>query len=102
MFIGAQIGLEVNIRYFYPLRVIAGRYEDKVEVDAGTTVENLLGFLSKMYGEEFERYVYSGIRQKGLPVIFLLDGRNVLQWEGLKTKLVNGCILTIMPPIAGG
>jgi MoaD family protein len=94
--------LQVYIRYFHPLRKITGIAEDKVRVDKDTTIEDLLGILSKQYGEEFERYVHSGVKQKGLPVIFLLNGKNVLNLEGLKTKLCDDCTLTMMPPIAGG
>ena len=102
MFKGAPIGLEVTIRYFHPLRKITNSAEDKVSVDQESTVEDLISILSKKYGVEFERFVGSGVNQKGLPIIFLLNGQNVLNLEGFKTKLCDGCILTIMPPVAGG
>ena len=94
--------MEINIRYFHPLRKITGSAEDKLNVDKDTTVEDLIIILSKKYGEEFEKFVRSGVKQKGLPVIFLLNGQNVLNLDGLRTKLCDGCILTIMPPVAGG
>jgi MoaD family protein len=102
LFSGAQMNLEVNIVYFYPIREITGRAEEKVEVDENATVEMLLGILSKKYGKEFERFAYSGVNQKGLQIIFLLDEENVQNLEGLKTKLRNGCTVTLLPPIAGG
>ena len=102
MFKGAPIALEVKVRYGHPLRKITRSSEDKMIVDKETTVEDLIRMLSKKYGEEFEIFVSSGVKQKGLPVIFLLNGQNVLNLEGLKTKLCDGCVLTIMPPVAGG
>jgi MoaD family protein len=101
-FSGAQMNLEINTIYFYPIREMTGKSEEKVEVDVGATVEVLLDILSKKYGEEFERLVYSGVKQKGLRIIFLLDEENVQNLEGLKTKLRDGCTVTMLPPIAGG
>ena len=94
--------MEVNIRYFYPLRDLTGMMEEKVQVNEGIAMEALLSILSSKYGADFERYIYSGVKQKGLKVVFLLDGMNILQLQGLKTKLVNGCTVTMMPPVAGG
>ena len=76
--------------------------EEKVQVNEGTTMEALLSSLSRKYGGDFERYIYSGVKRKGLKVVFLLDGMNILQLQGLETKLVNGCTVTMMPPVAGG
>jgi MoaD family protein len=96
------MNLEVNIVYFYPIREITGKADEKVEVDESATLEVLLDILSKKYGKEFERFVYSGVKQKGLRIIFLLDEENVQNLEGPKTRLRNGCTVTMLPPIAGG
>jgi MoaD family protein len=94
--------LEINVCYFYPLRDLTGKLKDKVSVDEGATVQDLLNMLSGRYGERFKEYVCSGISRKGLPIIFLLDGRNIIQLKGLRTHLREGCVITMMPPIAGG
>jgi len=65
-------------------------------------VEDLLDILSSRYGERFKKYACTGISRKGLPIIFLLDGINIIQLKGLKTQLRGGCTVTMMPPIAGG
>ena len=94
--------MEINIRYFYPLRDMTGIAEEKIRLNSGTTMELLLESLSRKYGEDFEKYIYSGVKRKGLKIIFLLNGTNILQLQGLKTKLVNGSTVTMMPPVAGG
>lgn len=76
--------------------------DEKVRVDEGSTVGDLLSALSTRYGGDFERYIYSGVKRKGLKIVFLLDGRNILQLQGLATKLADGCTITMMPPVAGG
>ena len=94
--------LEVSVRYLYPIREVTGKSEEKIEVDEGTSVEGLLILLSEKYGAAFERYVNSGVKQRGIPIILLLDEKNIQLLEGLKTKLTNGSELAIIPPIAGG
>lgn len=94
--------LKVTVRYLYPIREVTGTSEEKIEVDESSSVEDLLHILSKKYGESFERYVYSGTKHQGIPIILLLDEENIQSLEGLKTKLTNGSELTIIPPIAGG
>jgi MoaD family protein len=94
--------LEVKIVYFNPIRGITGRAEEKIKVDEGSTLRSLLEILSQKYGKEFEKFAYSGIRQAGLRVIFLLDDESVQNLEDLDTKLRNGCTVTILTPLAGG
>ena len=94
--------MEVTIRYCYPLRDMTGISEEEIRLNEGTPMELLLDSLSRKYGEDFEKYIYSGVKRKGLKIIFLLNGKNILQLQGLKTKLVNGCSVTMMPPVAGG
>ncbi len=94
--------LEINVRYSHKLREIAGKREETVNIGEQATLEDLLSTLSKNYGDEFEKYLYSGVKGKGLPIVFLLDGKNVSQLKGLKTALHNECTITMMPPVAGG
>ncbi len=94
--------LEINVRYSHKLREMAGKREETVEIEERATLEDLLCLLSKKYGAEFERYAYSGLKEKGLPIVFLLDGKNMSQLNGPETTLHKGCTVTMMPPIAGG
>jgi MoaD family protein len=94
--------LEVKAVYLNPLRRITGIAEEKFEVGESSTMEDLLTLLSKKYGPEFENFVFSGIKQPGLRIIFLLNETNVLNLEGLNTKLMDGCTVTLLPPLAGG
>jgi len=94
--------LEINIRYSHKLREIVKKREEVVQIREQASLKDLLSLLSKKYGEEFEQYVYSGLRGKGLPIVFLIDGKNVSQLGGLETALLNSCVVTMIPPIAGG
>jgi MoaD family protein len=94
--------LKVKIVYFYPIREITGKEEEPLEVEDSATVETVLDSLSKKYGKEFENYVYSGVKQNGLRIVFLMDEENVQNLQGLATKLKEGCTITMLPPLAGG
>ena len=94
--------MEINIRYSHKLREIVKKREEVIQIREQASLKDLLSLLSKKYGEEFEQYVYSGLRGKGLPIVFLIDGKNVSQLGGLETALLNSCVVTMIPPIAGG
>jgi len=94
--------MEILIRYFTILRNITGTREERIDAKEGSTVENVLKDLGKRYGKEFERYIFSGREHRGLKLLFFVDGRNIEGSDGFKTKLRDGSILAIMPPVAGG
>jgi molybdopterin synthase sulfur carrier subunit len=89
--------------YFASLREIAGKGDELVEIQDGATVENLLDKLSKTYGQRFAGYVFE--EKTGAPrdhFRFLMDGRSITFPQGFKMKIVDGCLLAIIPPIGGG
>ena len=94
--------MKVIVRYFTILREITRKREEEIDANEDSTIEDVLTFLNGKYGKEFERYVLSGRKHKGLRLLFLVNGQNIQQLDDLKTKLQNGSVLTIMPPIAGG
>jgi MoaD family protein len=94
--------MEVTVRYFTVLRKITQKRQENLEMKPNSTVEDMLTVLTGKYGESFERYVSSGKRRKGLQLVFLLNGQDVRNLDGLKTRLNNGDTVAVMPPIAGG
>ena len=94
--------MKVTVRYLTILREITGKREEEIDTKEGSTIEDVLAFLNGRYGKEFERYVLSGRKRKGLRLLFLVNGQNIEKLDGLKTKLQSGSILTIIPPVAGG
>ncbi len=94
--------MEITVRYFTVLRELTRKKLEKLEIKEDSTLEDMLALLVKRYGESFERYVSSGRTKKGLPMVYLLNGQDIAQFDGLKTKLHNGDTVAVMPPIAGG
>jgi len=94
--------MEIMVRYFTILRKLTEKKQEKLKIKEDSTLEDMLTLLTKRYGESFERYASSGRVKKGLQMVFLLNGEDITQFNGLKTMLHNGDIVTLMPPIAGG
>jgi len=94
--------MEITVRYFTVLRKLTEKKQEKLDIKVGSTFEDILALLIKRYGEGFERYVSSGRVKKGVQMVFLLNGQDIAQSDGLKTTLHNGDTITLMPPIAGG
>jgi MoaD family protein len=94
--------MEITVRYFTVLRRITEKRQESLKMKEDSTLEDMLLIITEKYGKNFERYVSSGIGKKGLRLIFLLNGKDAIQFEGLKTRLHEGDTVALMPPIAGG
>jgi len=92
----------VKVRFFAGLRDITGEKEEFTENWGGETVGSLLAELSKRYGEAFEKYLYGKEGQIADHVQVLLDGTSVSNLQGLKTRLIDGARIDIIPLVAGG
>lgn len=95
--------LKVTVKYFASVREIAGKREEVLEVEDGTTIESLLHILSKTYGSKFVDYVFDEKMHTPRDHLqFLVDGKSASTLQGLKTKIMDGCQFAIIPPVGGG
>ena len=94
--------MEIIIRYFTVLRKITRKRQERIKIKKDSTFEDMLAILVRRYGENFERYTSSGRGKKGLQLVFLLNGQDLSQLNGLKTRLHDGDTVAVVPPIAGG
>ena len=67
------------------------------------TVDAVLKKLRQSYGERFVEYVYDRKtgEVKGF-LQFLVNGKSAATLNGLETKLEDGDVLAILPPVGGG
>jgi len=97
--------MQVSVRLFTTLREIVGKKEELVKLagDKDATIEKLLKLLSKRYGKSFAEYVYDVKTGEVKSLLqFLVNGRSASTLEGMNTKLKNGDVLAIIPPVGGG
>ena len=88
------------IRTFAYFRDIIGKSELLWEEPVGT-LGDLLASLSARYGKPFRRWAYEGDALSP-SVIFLVNGRDVRDLQGLDTPLQPDDVICLFPPLAGG
>jgi MoaD family protein len=97
--------LQVSVRFFTSLREIIGKKEEKLDFseDRNITVDMILWRLGEKYGKPFVDYVYEkkGGETRGF-LQFLVNGKSAATLKGLQTKLQDGDVLAILPPVGGG
>ena len=86
-----KVKLFANIREFTKTK--------ELEVDSGT-VGDILKKLNEKY-PGFEKMIFDGEKIKPYVNVFL-NGRNVLDLEGLETGLSVNDEIAIFPPVSGG
>jgi MoaD family protein len=83
--------------------MIGSDREEKVEIDEGASVADLLNVLSEKYGAPFKKAVYekSGADVKSNYII-TVNGYLLNQLKGLETRLKNNDHVTLLPIVSGG
>lgn len=95
----------MSVRFFTSLRELIGKKEETLKFpnSEAVSVNTVLKRLAKRYGKEFVEYVYD--RKTGEVksfLQFLINGRSASALNGLDTKLEDGDVLAIIPPVGGG
>jgi molybdopterin synthase sulfur carrier subunit len=94
--------MKVRVKFFASLRELAGKKEEILELDEGSTVMTLLEQLAKIYGGSVRNYIFDEGGRPRDHLQFLIDGRSVATMSGFETKLSDGCSFAIIPPVGGG
>lgn len=94
--------MKVSVRFFAALREIVGKKEQMLEFqkDKDITIEKVLKRLTELHGKDFAEYVYD--MQTGEVRSYLQLLVNEKSIMTLKTKLKDGDVLAIIPPVGGG
>ena len=97
--------MEISVRFFTILREVTGKKEETIKFKTGetVTVNAIIERLAKEYGKSFTDYVFDRRtgEVKGF-LQFLINGRSASTIRGVETKLADGDILAIIPPVGGG
>ncbi len=97
--------MRVSVRLFTTLREVAGKKEEVIEFSENepVTVQTVLKHLAQLHGKGFAEYVYDHKTGEVRGFLqFLVSGRNMSHFKGLNTKLSDGDVLVIIPPVSGG
>ena len=95
--------MKVRVRYFTTLRELAGFSEEELEVGDVSTLTDLVRRIAEKYGEEASSYLYVDETGNIDPTMqFLVNGVSIRSLQGFKTRLADGDIVAVIPPIGGG
>jgi len=97
--------VRVSVRFFTTLREVIGKKEETLKFSGGeaVTVNTVLERLVELHGKSFVEYVYDQKNGKVRGFLqFLVNGRSISSFEGLGTRLSDGDVLAIIPPVGGG
>lgn len=95
--------MKVTVKFFTILREIIGKREEQLELAEDSTLNDLLEKLSQKHGSKVAEYLYKKrTKQAESSLQFLVSGVSVNTLQGIKTKLKNGDIVAIIPPVGGG
>jgi molybdopterin synthase sulfur carrier subunit len=93
------------VRFFTTLREVTGKKEETLEFfrKKVVTVDSVLKCLTELHGKSFVEYVYDQKTSEVRGYLqLLINGRSISSFEGLNTKLSDGDVLAIIPPVGGG
>jgi len=101
--------MRVTVQYFTLLKRAIGTGKEEYELGEGETVEDLWIKILKKYGTEIGKAGYVDAVTKEPKIILIamnrigvVGFRHVDLYDGLKTELKGGDIVTFYPPIIGG
>ena len=89
--------MRVEVLLFGPPRDTAGIPEEKISIEKGSKLEDLVRLLKVRHGPTFSK----AVRGKGSTII-LVNGLNPDSLEGMKTVLKDGDTVAILPATFGG
>ncbi len=97
--------LIVKVLFFTSLREITGIKEKIVELTSmdEMTIDKILEVLKNQYGKSFLEYIYDSKTNNVRGFLqFLVNGKSIPSPNVLTTKLNDGDVLAILPPVGGG
>ena len=94
--------MKIEIKFFTALREITSKKVEKLELQENTTIDELIILLSNKFGKKFKEYVYNKNGKIQDFLSFLINGKNINTLQGLTTKLQEGDVVAILPPVGGG
>ena len=94
--------MRIKVRYFTTLRELAGNIEEEMNIDDDMTLAQLIEEVALRYGEKARAYLYHKEETIDPAIYLLINGTDYRMLSGLETKLKDGDVVAIIPPIGGG
>ncbi|MFQ6081283.1 MAG: ubiquitin-like small modifier protein 1 [Candidatus Bathyarchaeia archaeon] len=95
--------LHLHVNFYAYMRELTHVNKLELEISKEATVKDLLDQLVERFGRKFrERVLEPNGKELRRGIAILVNGRNIEALQRLETKLVDGDIVAVVPPVAGG
>lgn len=95
--------ISINVKTILGLvNIIGNKKEQKISLDEGANVSDLIDKLVEIYGLELETNLFDHSRITNAGIAMFINGRNIFALNGLETKLNDNDEFLIFPPLCGG
>lgn len=94
--------MRVKVKYFTTLRELAESAEEEIEIEDGGTLGDLIEEVTSKFGKKARNLLRLYHKEVDPSIYFLINGANARTLYGVNTKLKDGDIVAIIPPIGGG
>lgn len=84
----------IEVKLFATLRREAGEKGFEMDASSASSVEEVLREAASRYGP--------ALREQMKTATVLVNGRNSVQLKGKRTRLADGDVVSLFPPMAGG
>jgi len=99
--VGNGIQLPITVKFFYNFREATGK--DRIEIAGTKDVRSLLNKLVERFGQKLAEQLYEPDREKLRNTVnILVNGHGIMTPHGLGTRLNDGDVVAIFPPVCGG
>jgi molybdopterin synthase sulfur carrier subunit len=93
--------LRIKVKYYEIARVVSGKREEFIELEEGSTIDNLIDFLIYKY-EEIQKYIYDEEGEFLDYLRFIVNNVDIMSLKKQCTMLKDGDLVLVLPPIGGG
>ena len=94
--------MKIEVRLFANLRELAKTKAVIENIKSGTSVGDVLVKICERFGTEFRGQVLDERGQPNENIKIILNGHNIVFLQGAATKLKDGDVIAIFPPVGGG
>lgn len=93
--------IKATVKLFASFKEITKKREIEIEIEEGSTILQLLEKLFEQFGPLREQ-IFDENNMLNEWIQILKNGRSIKFLDGIETKLTNGDVIAVFPPVAGG
>ena len=93
--------IKVTVRFFATFKQITNQRDIEFSIEEGATIQQLLNIVFSQF-QTLRDKIFDENNELRPWIHILKNGRNVKFLGGIETKITNGDVIALFPPVAGG